>query len=158
MMTFENGHSYDLNDPDLQYFITNTKFDREINNKNIIYSFLNDMNYNISYGDKKSIRYYFIKDLHNQYYSQGYTQGYTGSGLNCEATREATTQYIFLPSDPDELVDQLKLLYFEKLGGNDSFLLNEQIIAIIDKLLEYECITTNQHQNMRSFAQSNLNI
>ena len=47
-MTFENGHSYDLNDPDLQYFITNTKFDREINNKNIIYSFLNDMNYNIN--------------------------------------------------------------------------------------------------------------
>ena len=27
-MTFENGHSHDLNDPDLQYFITNTKFDR----------------------------------------------------------------------------------------------------------------------------------
>ena len=55
-MTFENGNSYDLNDPDLQYFITNTKFDRERNNKNIIYSFLNDMNYNIHYGDKKSIR------------------------------------------------------------------------------------------------------
>ena len=33
----------------------------------MIYSFLNDMNYNINYGDKKSIRYYFIKDLHNQY-------------------------------------------------------------------------------------------
>ena len=82
------------------------------------------MNYNINYGDKKSIRYYFIKDLHNQYYQplQGYTQGYTqtqvytGSGLNGEATREATAQYIFLPSDPDELVDQLKLLYFEKIG------------------------------------------
>ena len=59
-MTFENGHSYDLNDPDLQYFITNTKFDKEINNKNIIYSFLNDMNYNINYGDKKSIRFYFF--------------------------------------------------------------------------------------------------
>ena len=26
-MTFENGNSYNLNDPDLQYFITNTKFD-----------------------------------------------------------------------------------------------------------------------------------
>ena len=55
-MTFENGHSYDLNDPDLQNFITNTKFDREINNKKIIYSFLNDMNYTINYGDKKSMR------------------------------------------------------------------------------------------------------
>ena len=56
-MTFENGHSYDLNDRDLQYSITNTNFDREINNKNIIYSFLKDMNYNINYEDKKSIRY-----------------------------------------------------------------------------------------------------
>ena len=56
-MTFENGNSYNLNEPDLQYFITNTKFDRETNNKNIIYSFLNDLNYNINYGDKNSIRY-----------------------------------------------------------------------------------------------------
>ena len=43
-MTFQNEHSYDLNDPDLQYFITNTQFDREINDVNIIFNFLNDMN------------------------------------------------------------------------------------------------------------------
>ena len=66
-----SGNIYDLIDPDLQYFITNTKFDRETNNKNIIYSFLNDMNYNINYGYKKSTRYYFIKNLHNQYYQLG---------------------------------------------------------------------------------------
>ena len=89
-------------------------------------------------------------------------QGYAGSGLNGEAARSYarsssqsyagshTNQYVFLPPDPDELVDQLKLLYFEKLGGNESPQLNEQIIAIVDKLLEYECITTNQHQNMIS--------
>ena len=62
-MTFQNEHSYDLNDPDLHYFITNTQFDREINNVNIIFTFLNKLNYIINYGDKKSIRYYFIKDL-----------------------------------------------------------------------------------------------
>ena len=121
-MTFENGNSYNLNDPDLQYFITTTKFDRKINNKNIISNFLNDMNYNMNYGDKKSTRYCFIKDLYS-----GYQQ--LGSGLS---------QYIFLPSDPDETVDKLKLLYFEKVGGNDSFSLNEQIIAVVDKLLKYE--------------------
>ena len=48
-----SGNINDLNDPDLKYFITNTKLDREIKNKNIIYSFLNDMNYNTNYGDKK---------------------------------------------------------------------------------------------------------
>ena len=47
-------------------------------------------------------------------------------------------------------MDQLKLLCFEKVVGNDSFQLNEQMIAIVDKLLEYECITPSQHQNMRS--------
>ena len=30
-MTFENGNSYDLSNPDLQYFITNTQFDKLIN-------------------------------------------------------------------------------------------------------------------------------
>ena len=162
-MTFENGNSYDLSDPDLQYFITNTQFDKQINNWDSIYNFLNDMKYDLNYGDKKSIRYQFIKELYSRYQLQGYTQahdsqgqsqGFTGSGLNGEtsrsSTRSSTQEYIFLPSDPDELVDQLKLLYFEKVRGNDSFLINEQIIAIIDKLLEYECISPSQHQNMRS--------
>ena len=144
-----SGNTYDLNEPDLQYFITNTQFDRQLQNEGLIFNFLNDMNYNINYGDKKSMRYYFIEDLINTY--QQNQQSQLGSGLNGEATREQyTNQYVFLPSDPDELVDQLKLLSFEKVGGNDSFLLNEQMIAIVDKLLEYECITTNQHQNIQS--------
>ena len=53
LLNFESGNSYNLNDPDLQYFITNTHFDREINSLNLIYSFLKDMNYNINYGNKK---------------------------------------------------------------------------------------------------------
>ena len=140
------------------------------------------MKYDLNYGDKKSIRYQFIKELYSRYqlqgnaqdFAQGYTQahdlqgfaqgqsqGFTGSGLNGESYREysrsSTQQYIFLASDPDELVDQLKLLYFEKVGGNHSFLINEQIIAIIDKLLEYECISPSQHQNIRStFGSSTL--
>ena len=52
VMTFESGNSYVLNDPDIQYFITNTHFDRKINSLNLILSFLNDMNYNIIHGDR----------------------------------------------------------------------------------------------------------
>ena len=132
-MTFQNGNTYYLNDPDLSNFITNTQIDKIPQNTNIIYSFLNDMKDNINYGDKKSRRYYLIKAMFNTYY-----QG--GSGL----------KFIFLPSDPDELVYQLKLLYFEKVGGNDNPMLSEQIIAIADKLLQYQSITTNQHQNFIS--------
>ena len=142
-ITFENGNTYNLNDPDLQYFITNAQLDTQPQNVNLIYSFLNDMKYNINYGDKKSKRYFFIKDLINQciYQHIPYQLSQLGSGFN---------QYVFLPSDPDELVDQLKLLYFEKVGGNDNPMLSEQIIAIADKLLQYQCITTNQHQNLIS--------
>ena len=142
-ITFENGNTYNLNDPDLQYFMTNTQIDKEIHNENLIHSFLKDMKYNLNYGDKKSKRYYFIKDLINQYKYQHipYQLSQLGSEFN---------QYVFLPSDPDELVDQLKLLYFERVGGNDNPMLNEQIIAIADKLLQYQCITTNQHQNLVS--------
>ena len=151
-MTFENGHSYDLSDPDLQYFITNTQFSREIKNLDTSYSFLIDIEYNINYGDKKSTRYQFIKELYSRYHwgstiDNNQFQGFAGSGLQgCAqgSTRSyaqgSTQQFLFLPSDPDELVDQIKQLCFEKVGGNDSFLLNEQIIAIVDKLLEYECI------------------
>ena len=135
-MTFQNGNTSYLNDPDLSNFITNTQIDKIPQNTNIIYSFLNDMKYNIYYGDKKSRRYHLIKAIFNTYYQQPQL----GTGLN----------FIFLPSDPDELVDQLKLLYFEKVGGNDNPMLSEQIIAIADKLLQYQCITTNQHQNLVS--------
>ena len=65
-MTFENGNSYDFSNPDLQYFITNTQFDKPINNWGPIYNFLNDMKYDLNYGDKKSIRYQFIKELYSR--------------------------------------------------------------------------------------------
>ena len=100
--------------------------------------------------------------MNNQYIYQQipYQLSQLGSGLNftpgrgksliCTDQRPANPAvYVFLPSDPDELVDQLKLLYFEKVGGNDNPQLNEQIIAIVDKLFKYECIT-NQHQNLIS--------
>ena len=46
-----------LNYPDLSYFIDNAQIDTQPQNVNLIYFFLNDMKYNINYGDKK------IKDI-----------------------------------------------------------------------------------------------
>ena len=122
---------YKLNDPDLSNFITNTQHDIT-KNIGMKYNLLRDMNYDLNYGDKKSNRHNFIKHL---------LQPQVGSRLKL---------FVSLPSDPDELVDQLKTLYFEKVGGNDNPMLSEQIVAITNKLLEYECITTNQHQNLQS--------
>ena len=117
---------------------TNTQVDKIPQNVDLIYFFSNDMKYDLNYGDKKSSRYILIKVLFNHYLQQQQSQ--SGSGLN----------YVFLPSDPDDIVDELKLIYFEKVGGNDNPMLNEQILATVDKLLEYERITKNQHQNLQS--------
>ena len=64
-MTFQSGNTYYLNDPDLSSFITNTQIDKIPQNTNIIYSSLNDMKYNINYGDKKSHRYILLKLCYN---------------------------------------------------------------------------------------------
>ena len=100
------------------------------------------MNYNIIYGDKKSIRYDSIEELYSRHqqlqsglqgYSRSSLHNYEGSGLRNNS--QSCTNH------PNELVDRLNLLCSEKKAGNDSFLLNEQMIAIADRLLEYECIT-----------------
>ena len=54
-LTFlSNNNMYNLNDPDLSYFISDAQLDTQPQNVNLIYSFLNDMKYNINYGDQKS--------------------------------------------------------------------------------------------------------
>ena len=55
---------------------------------------------------------------------------------------------IFLSSDPDELCNRLKLLLQQKQAGNNSDIINDEIIAIVDKLLEYKCITKKQHKQI----------
>ena len=37
--------------------------------------------------------------------------------------------------------DIIKLLLQEKHAGNNSDIINEEIIALVDKLLEYKCIS-----------------
>ena len=55
---------------------------------------------------------------------------------------------IFLPSDPDEFCDRLKLLLQEKHGGINSKLINEENFAVLDESLEYKCIYKNQHKQI----------
>ena len=52
----------------------------------------------------------------------------------------------FLSSDPFELSDRIKLLLQEKQTGNNSDIINEENVAIADKLLEYKCISKIQHK------------
>ena len=53
---------------------------------------------------------------------------------------------IFLSSNPDELCNRLKLLLQEKQAGNNSDIINQEIVAIIDKLVQYKCISKKQQK------------
>ena len=55
---------------------------------------------------------------------------------------------IFLSSDPDEICNKLKLLLQEKQARNNSDIINQEIVAIVDKLLEYKCISQKQHKQI----------
>ena len=55
---------------------------------------------------------------------------------------------IILSSDPDELCDRLRLLLQEKHAGNNSDLINDEIVAKVDKLLGYKCISKKQHKQI----------
>ena len=54
----------------------------------------------------------------------------------------------FFSSDRNELCDRLKLLLQEKQAGNNSNLNNEEIVDIVEKLLEYKCISKKQHKQI----------
>ena len=55
---------------------------------------------------------------------------------------------IILSSDPNELCDRLNLLLQENHAGNNSNIINDEIVAIIDELLEYKCKTKKQHKQI----------
>ena len=54
---------------------------------------------------------------------------------------------IFLPSDPNELCDRFRLLLQELQAGNESNLINQEIVALADKLIVYKCISKKQQSN-----------
>ena len=58
------------------------------------------------------------------------------------------TSTIFLPENFDEVCDRKKLLLQEELSGKNSNITIEDIVAIVDKLLEYKCKSTKQHSNV----------
>ena len=67
-------------------------------------------------------------------------------GLMVSASGVSKT--IFLSSDPNEICDRSKLLLQEKQAGNNSDIFNQEIVAMVDKLLQYESISKKQHKQL----------
>ena len=61
----------------------------------------------------------------------------SASGVPSSHKKKSLSKTIFLSSDANQLCDRLKLLLQEKQAGNNSDSNNEEIVAIVDKLLEY---------------------
>ena len=54
----------------------------------------------------------------------------------------------FLSCDPNELCNRLGLLLQEKKARKNSDIINREIIAIVDKLLEYKSISKKEHKQL----------
>ena len=135
MLTFRDTKKTFRLENDLLKVITNHKFNVDHSNpqdKKIIYEFAKEMNYDTKSTGRPSTRHDSMIRLLNQ-------PAIMASGFS---------KTLILSSDPNELCDRLKLLLHEKHGGNNSNLIDEEIVAIVDKLLEYKCISKKQHKQI----------
>ena len=135
MLTFRNTKKVFKIEGDLYKVITDYKFNVDHSNqqdRKIIYEFGKEMKYKLKNKGRPSIRHNSMIRLLNQ-------PPIMASGFS---------KTIFLSSDPNELCDRLKLLLQEKHAGNNSDIINDEIVAIIDKLLEYKCISKKQHKQI----------
>ena len=122
---------------DLLKMITNKNYNVDLaslQDKKLMYDFAEEMNFDLKAAGNKSTRDRTLKKL------------LKSPGLLVSASGVSKT--IFLSSDPDELCDRLKLLLQERHAGNNSDLIFDEIIAIVDILFEYKCISKKQHKQI----------
>ena len=137
MLTFRDTNKQFELKGDLLEMITNSKFNVDLaslSDKKLMYDFAKEMHFDLNAPGNKSTRDRKLIKLLNS------------PGLMVSASGVSKT--IFLSSDANELCDRLKLLLQEKQAGNNSDIINDEIIAIIDKLLEYKCISKKQHRQI----------
>ena len=135
MLTFRDTNKQFKLKGDLLEMITNSKFNVDhasLANKKLMYDFAKEMHFDPKASGNKSTRDRTLINLLN-------SPRIIASGVS---------KTKFLSSDPDELCERLKLLLQEKHAGNNSDIINEEIVVIIDKLLEYKCITKKQHKQI----------
>ena len=135
MLTFRDTNKQFELKGDLLEMITNSKFNVDLaslSDKKLLYDFAKEMHFDLNALGNKSTRDRKLIKLLNS------------PGLMVSASGVSKT--IFLSSDANELCDRLKLLLQEKHAGNNSDIINDEIVVIIDKLLEYKCISKKQHK------------
>ena len=93
-----------------------------LSDKKLMYDFAKEMNFDLKAQGNKSARDRTLIKL------------LKSPGLMVSASGVSIT--LFLSSNPDELCNRIKFLLQEKQARNNSDIINDEIIAIVDKLLE----------------------
>ena len=122
MLTFRDTNKQFELKGDLLEMITNSKFNVDLaslSDKKLMYDFAKEIHFDLNAPGKKSTRDRKLIKLLNS------------PGLMVSASGISKT--IFLSSDPNELCDRLKLLLQERHAGNNSDIINDEIVVIIDK-------------------------
>ena len=136
LLTFRDTNKQFELKGDLLKMITNKNYNVDLaslSDKKLLYDFAKEMHFDERRVGNKSTRDKTLIKLLN-------SPAIMASGVS---------KSIFLSSDPNELCDRLKLLLSqEKHAGKNSNIINEEIVAIIDKLLEYKCIFKKQHKQI----------
>ena len=135
MLTFPDINKAFKLEGDLLKVMTNNKFNVDHSNQQyqkIIHEFAKEMNYNVKNTGRPGVRHKSMIRLFDQ-------PDIMASGFG---------KTIILSSDPDELCNRLKLLLQEKHAGNNCDIINEESVAIVDKLLEYKFISKKQHKQL----------
>ena len=135
MITFRDSNESFRLEGDLLKVVTNYKFNADHSkpqDKKLIYEFAKEMNYDTKSTGRPSTRHTSIINILE-------SPAIMASGIS---------RTIILSSNPNELCDRLRLLLQEKQAGNNSDIINDEIVAIVDKLLEYKCKSKKQHKQI----------
>ena len=135
MLTFRDTNKTFRLEGDLLKVMTNYKFNVDQSNqqdRKIIYEFAKEMKYDVKSTGRPGVRHSSIIRLLE-------SPAIMASGIS---------KTIILSSNPDELCNRLKLLLQERLAGNNCDINNNEIVAIVHKLLEYKCISKKQHKQI----------
>ena len=92
-----------------------------VQDKELMYDFAKELNFDTKARGRKTTRDRTLKKL-----------------LKSSAIMASGTSAIFLSFYPDELCHTFKLILQENFAGINSEIINEEIVAIVDKLLEYK--------------------
>ena len=137
ILTFrDTGKEFELKG-DLLKMVTNKNYNvnhASLSDKKLMYEFAKEMHFDERRVGNKSTRDRTLIEVLNS--------------PSLMVSASGILKAIFLSSNPNELCDRLKLLLQKKQAGNNSDIINQEFVAIVDKLLEYKCISKKEHKQI----------